>query len=160
MVFDRRTKTWRSRLARATTGLAIGLFAGCSDSGLQLAKVSGVVTVDGEPMAYVGVIFHPELGPIATGNTDAEGRFNLVTSNESGALVGEHVVTISGATSGVSYAATDYGTVGAPVRNSSGRNPRARFSTHYALKSTSDLRVTVESGKKNEFVFELNKEGA
>lgn len=142
--------------ARLVALFALPAALGCSDSGLKLAEVSGVVTVDGKPMEYVGVVFHPEFGPIATGNTDAEGRFELVTANRSGALVGNHVVTIADSVGGIKFTETEDGLLGAPVQGSSGP-PKTRFSKHYARSSTSDLKVTVEAGKENEFVFELDK---
>lgn len=134
----------------------VAALAGCSDSGLKLAEVSGVVTVDGQPMDYVGVVFHPSIGPIATGNTDAEGRFKLTTANESGALVGQHTVTIADRTGAVTYTKSQDGLLGAPVKKRGGP-AGPRFSKHYARSSTSDLQVSVEAGERNEFVFELDK---
>lgn len=145
------------RPVRIATAAALLAAIGCSDSGPKLADVEGVVTVDGRPMGYVGVVFHPPVGPIATGNTNAEGRFTLTTANRSGALVGDHVVTIADSSSGVKYEATEDRLLGAPVRGS-GASSRRRFSERYASSSTSDLRVTVESGKDNEFAFELEKD--
>jgi hypothetical protein len=77
---------------------AIALAAGCNRSGLNLAYVEGVVTLDGAPVADAGVMFMPVdsmLGPPATGVTDSEGRFTLTTANRPGAVIGEHRVAIS-----------------------------------------------------------------
>lgn len=161
MITMRRSMVSVPRVLSTAACLVTGVTIGCSDSGLKLADVSGVVTVDGKPMAYAGVVFHPEIGPIATGNTDAEGKFVMVTAGKKGASVGDHVVTISGATqTNVAYETAEGGTLGAPVRGGAKQKPQKRFSTHYASKQTSDLRVAVEAGEKNEFVFELRKEGA
>lgn len=70
---------------------------------LDLAPVSGKVTVDGAPLAGVNVQFQPQaansdgLAPTSFGVTDAEGHYSLevTTTGESGALVGSHQVTFS-----------------------------------------------------------------
>ncbi len=74
------------------------LAVGCSRSGLNLAPVEGVVTIDGKPVADAGVFFtptDPKLGPPAMGTTDAEGKFALSTANHEGAVIGDHRVAIS-----------------------------------------------------------------
>ncbi|HEY7532629.1 MAG TPA: hypothetical protein VH681_07565 [Nitrospiraceae bacterium] len=78
--------------------LALIFTTGCDDSGMNLAPVEGVVTLEGAPVAEAGVMFVPNdssLGPPATGATDADGRFSLITANRAGALVGDHRVVIS-----------------------------------------------------------------
>ena len=83
--------------SHARTWLAAGLllYSGCGGSGLNLAPVEGVVTLNGAPVADAGVLFKPAQGPFAMGVTDAEGRFTLTTANEEGALIGDHKVAIS-----------------------------------------------------------------
>lgn len=69
---------------------------GCGPSGLPQADVSGKVTFQGNPVADVLVSFIPEKGPGASGKTDAEGNYTLMTKKPGdGAVVGKHVVTIS-----------------------------------------------------------------
>jgi len=90
------------------------LACGCGDSGPQMAPVSGVVTVDGAPVANAAVMFVPEAGGRpATGLTDAEGKFSLETMEPGdGALVGKHKVTVTGVkTTGIQ--ATEDGLSGA-----------------------------------------------
>ncbi len=75
---------------------------GCDRSGLNLAPVEGVVTLDGKPVEAAGVVFmpvDPKQGPPASGTTDAAGKFTLTTANRPGASVGEHRVAISKADS-------------------------------------------------------------
>ncbi len=75
--------------------------AGCG-SGLELAPVSGTVTVDGKPAPDVAVNFTPIPGQAAKGPgssavTDAQGRFALRTVGDkryAGAVVGKHRVTL------------------------------------------------------------------
>ena len=68
---------------------------GCNRSGLDLAPVAGVIKYNGAPVADAGVMFVPPTGPMASGITDAEGKFTLITANHPGALIGEHRVSVS-----------------------------------------------------------------
>jgi hypothetical protein len=86
---------------------ACSFFAGCyEDRGYQLAAVSGVVTLDGKPLANARVTFHPIRksadtsgvgGTDSYGITDSSGRFSLraVLDDREGATVGENSVSIS-----------------------------------------------------------------
>lgn len=75
--------------------------AGCGE-GRRSAKVSGVVTLDGQPASDIGVMFQPldttatkePMAVTSAGATDAEGRFELRFSdtNAPGAIVGKHTV--------------------------------------------------------------------
>jgi len=70
---------------------------GCHGDGLAVrAPVSGTVTFRGKPLPNAEVTFHPASGErVATGRTNAEGRFTLGTfSTNDGAVLGSHVVTI------------------------------------------------------------------
>jgi len=81
------------------------MLAGCNG---DIVPVSGRVTLDGQPLANAVVTFQPIRDSSAepptamgsVGQTDAEGRYvlQLVDPDIAGALVGEHVVTISTAT--------------------------------------------------------------
>jgi hypothetical protein len=78
--------------------LAALLATGCNGSGLNLAPVEGIVTLDGQPVADAGVLFvpsDPKQGPPAMGVTDATGAFSLRTVNDDGAVVGDYRVSIS-----------------------------------------------------------------
>ena len=82
--------------------LLLGLTAGCAPSTYSLATVSGVVTLDGVPLANAVVNFQPmatgestDAGPGSTGRCDANGRYVLVTiDDQPGAVVGKHRVRI------------------------------------------------------------------
>lgn len=52
---------------------------GCSGASDQpeLGEVSGIVTLDGKPVVGVNVVFKPDIGRAAAGNTDAEGNYSL-----------------------------------------------------------------------------------
>lgn len=54
---------------------------GCADKGPPLVKVEGTVTLDGVPLPFKNIMFHPEgitSGAGAGGNTDAKGYFNVL----------------------------------------------------------------------------------
>jgi len=84
--------------------LALGclLLAGCGVSKVPTVPVSGVVMLDGQPVANVVVTFQPVAGapnddhlrPGSYGTTDSDGSYELRTDDKSGAVVGEHIVTL------------------------------------------------------------------
>ncbi len=71
---------------------------GCSGSGteVELEKVTGVVTMDGKPLANAVVVFMPTEGNPSTGQTDAAGKYELAhRGNAMGAIPGKHKVSIT-----------------------------------------------------------------
>lgn len=99
----------RLRLHATTLcGLCVAaLTAGCGDSEYPLAPVSGVVTLDGAPLAGGVVNFQPTSsdslppGPGSTSRTDDQGRFSLKTvDGDAGAVVATHRVRIYSAGGG------------------------------------------------------------
>jgi hypothetical protein len=72
--------------------LALPLLAGCG----KFVPVTGTVRMDKKPLAKAGVMFHAvDKGPVASGTTDAQGRFELFTVNQRGVLPGKYKVTVS-----------------------------------------------------------------
>lgn len=78
--------------------LSLILCGGCG-GGPNTAEVAGTITIDGKPVPEVQVTFQPVDGSRASvGVTDATGRYRLDYSpSASGALIGEHRVTITAA---------------------------------------------------------------
>jgi hypothetical protein len=74
-----------------------GLVVGCSSgSTVDVAKVSGTVTLDGQPLGDADVRFQPAGGRPSWGRTKADGSYQLLyTVNRAGAMVGPCSVTIS-----------------------------------------------------------------
>ena len=78
---------------------SISTLVGCGDSSSN-APVSGVVTLDGNPLSGIRVTFYPEPatgnsapGPYSTAVTDSEGKFSLVDRYDNpGAMVWQHKV--------------------------------------------------------------------
>jgi hypothetical protein len=113
---------------------------GCK-KGLVLVPVSGSVKLDGKPVVECAVVFQPiAAGPAASGTTDGDGRFTLMTINQSGAVPGEHRVLLTKQR----YIKTD-------------NHPYYEFLTpkKYALPDTSGLKATVGNDSR-EFVFEMS----
>ena len=86
----------------AVVVLLAGLVGGCG-GGPKLARVTGVVRLDGKPYPNAVVSFqpvggkdNPDPGKGSMGVTDADGKFVLLYDNTTeGALVGKHIVRIS-----------------------------------------------------------------
>lgn len=69
---------------------------GCGGSGAKLGKVTGKVTLGGQPLPDALVTFSPEGGSPSAGLTSADGSYTLIYSKGvNGAVVGKHTVTIS-----------------------------------------------------------------
>lgn len=82
--------------------LGVAGIAGCGGE-FQMARVSGVVTLDGEPLQNANIQFQPQrsgdsmvVGPTSFGTTDSNGRYTLETRKHGGgAVVGKHLVSMS-----------------------------------------------------------------
>ncbi|QDS98242.1 hypothetical protein [Adhaeretor mobilis] len=70
--------------------------AGCGSGTRGLAPVSGVVTLDGEPVTTGRIEFHPSSGRPASGEIKSDGRYQLTTfQSHDGAKPGKYRVTIT-----------------------------------------------------------------
>ena len=119
---------------------------GCTQS--DIVPVTGVVTFNGQPADQAEVMFNPKTGRLATGVTDASGRFTLSTAAPNdGALPGEYIVTL-----GEYYPADK-----PPKMPPPGQGLPSRFPPNYGDPAKSPLTATVERGKKNDFQFEVKK---
>lgn len=86
------------KFVRVLLVIGLGTFVGCSESGPKLGTVSGIVTMEGEPVEGALVEFMPDTGRGSTSpeRTGSDGRFELQYSVErKGALVGKHQVQIT-----------------------------------------------------------------
>ena len=84
--------------------LALVAVVGCSTRPAdqpEIAPVTGRVTMDGQPLAGVSVVFESERGVLSFGNTDADGRYTLsYIRSAKGAGLGKNIVRISTPTMG------------------------------------------------------------
>lgn len=116
--------------------LGAALLVGCGQSGPRLVPVTGVVTLDGNPVADAGVLFKPAGNlPPASATTDAQGKFSLQTLDRPGAVLGQHRVSvIKQETTGVG----EFGAVGP-----GGVHVKWIVPKKYSVPETSGLTATV-----------------
>ncbi len=76
---------------------ALFAIVGCGGDATRppISTVTGVVTLDGQPLENASVMFQPETGRPSSGTTDKEGRYTLEYSpGVPGAAEGKHTVII------------------------------------------------------------------
>lgn len=72
------------------------LNCGCYSNDIELGSVTGVVTLDEQPIENASVSFHPTVGRGSYGTTDINGRYELQYDKaRMGATLGTHKVTIT-----------------------------------------------------------------
>ena len=123
----------RSRRAVVSAMLCIAMLTGCS---AHEAQVSGVVTLDGQPLNDGLVTFHPVSGgALAYSRISSGGRFELRTGSQGGLSPGEYQATVAA-----------NGPVPAPTAKN--REPIAPLITplKYNQKETSGFSVSVAPG--------------
>jgi len=126
--------------------LFVLLLAGCGKSGVDLALVSGRVTLDGQPMYGARLMFQPEASGSSPsyGTTDREGRYELgYKRGQKGARIGWHTVRIE---SPAEHTGPN-GKTGSP-----GKPLPPRYNTR------SEIRREVKADDENEFNFELKSD--
>ncbi len=127
--------------------LAFGLVVttGCGDDGLE--GVTGVVTMDGEPLEGAAIEFVPTgtEGSPSYGKTDSSGNFKMeFSSSATGVVPGEYQVSIS------TFDVAD------PDNDIPGK--KERVPSKYRGEN-SELIVTVKEGEQNHFEFDIESEG-
>jgi hypothetical protein len=128
----------------AVVAFALVTLVGCRQS--ETVPVTGTVTLNGQPAADAEVIFTPSKGRVASGATDAAGRFTLSTNQPGdGAVPGDHKVTV-----------VEYYPPGKPPPMTS-KGPPSRFPQQYMEASQTPLEAKVERGGKNDFTFDIKK---
>ena len=137
----RHRSTWFHFQPAACLMLLIVAECLCVGCGNNVARVNGVVTVDGEPLRSVDgvratIFFQPASGQGPTGAAvvDEQGEYQLYCGSQKGVPPGPYLVTISA--SQVVESELEHGT------------PTGRRITapHYADVRTSGLRFDLESG--------------
>lgn len=143
--------------------LAVGtLLLGCgggANDGPQLAQVTGTVLYKDAPVSGAVVTFMVAKSPIATGTTDAEGKFTLTTGGRPGAPIGNAMVGIVK----FSAAAQDMSKMTpADMANMAEKNkmaiakPKAEIPVKYGNPETSTLvAIIVADASKNVFKYPL-----
>lgn len=98
VMMNKSVMTNRMFLELLGLGLLMLFHVGCSSRGDQpeLGTVTGTITLDGQPLAGVAVVFQPDNGRPSRGMTDAQGKYELTYIRQTkGAKVGPHRVEIA-----------------------------------------------------------------
>jgi hypothetical protein len=143
---------------------------GCGPSMPNVAKASGVVTLDGKPVPEAKVMFHPTAGGPRTsyGTTNDKGEFQASTfGTYDGSLIGECAITITKTdtsaqpkiTGSDGYMGKGYDQMMAPANLAKINKPKFVIPQKYSAKETSGLQVTVVQGEVNRFTFDLTSDG-
>lgn len=84
------------RCAWAVVFALLGLPAGCTQGDRpELGTVTGVITLDGQPLKNVEIAFVPPDGRASYGETDEEGFYELIYIRDiKGAKVGKHKLLV------------------------------------------------------------------
>lgn len=134
-------------------GLLFGCL-GCSQSSdlPKTASAHGVVKFQGKPLPKANIMFIPTSGPVASGVTDEQGHFTLVTQGQSGATIGSHRVTIQASV-------PKNGDKAVSVDPASGTEISVETISivpeKYGNPHQSGLTATVASKGPNEFLFDI-----
>ena len=130
---------------------ATAFLAGCGggSSAPVTVPVQGVVNYQGKPVPKLSVAFIPDKGLLASGTTDAQGKFTLMTNKPGdGAMVGNYKVAISFVPDEIPEMPGLPGT--------EKKAPASPIPQKYATPQTSGLTKTVEKdAAKNNFTFDL-----
>lgn len=128
------------------------LLSGCSGGSDAPATVpvKGTVTYKGKPIESLAVSFMPENGQIATGTTDAAGKFELMTNKPGdGAAPGNYKV-------GISFVTSEIPPMPGMEGSQKYKAPVSPIPAKYADITTSGLTKTVDKDPaKNDFTFDL-----
>ena len=134
-------------LAKLTCVLSAILFAvGCGPGGPEIARVEGIVTMDGKPLPNAIIMFVPTNGRPSASETNAEGKYVLEFSGgRQGAIPGVNRVEIN--TARLAY-------------EKDGKNyPAVKESVPAKYNRLTTLEFDVEKGKKNVANFALQSGG-
>lgn len=143
-------KKMRSLMCAGLVLALITTMAGCSgapDDAPLLVEATGMILMDGQPLADASVSFNPTSGNRgASGRTDAEGRFVLSYGGSDGCPLGEHTVSVSTR----EMILDEYG----GVEGMKEETIPVRYNSQSKLKATVDADAAM-----NNFTFELESKG-
>ena len=134
------------------------VLAGCGGGGPKLYPVTGTVIHQSKPVEGAVVTFRcDEAKTIATGMTDAQGRFELSTAQAGkGAVAGKHKVSVT------KFPAPAAGASGSSSMEDAFKKPQPEAAApknllpaKYADPAGSPLEFTVSASEKNDFKIEL-----
>ena len=127
---------------------ALVVTAGCGGGTSAGAEASGVLTLDGSPLAGAGIAFYPtsDTGSGAFAKCDDNGEFTVKTAGSvSGLAPGEYVVVIEGADDLDEEEGITEVTIGGKV-----------IPEKYLSEKTSDIKISVSESEENELEIKLS----
>lgn len=142
-----------SRCCSLRLYLSIGLLAAATTTGCgrrpdlpPMAKVSGTVTLDGQPLPHGMVQFVPDAshgteGPTGVGRIDEKGRFTITTVGVKGAVVGHHKIRVKSEE---------------PFNEEAFSQGKTLLPESYNHHDTSRLTAEVKAGEKNQVDLKLS----
>ena len=139
--------------------VAIAGLAGCGNSSdrPELGQVTGTITLDGEPLRGIAVVFYPENGRPARGKTNDEGKYELTYIRETkGTKLGPNRVEVAPDEEGEEDA-EESADGEAPAKPKAGPGAKPKIPARYNTKT--ELKVDVKPGE-NVFDFQLKSDGA
>jgi hypothetical protein len=128
---------------------------GCGDGEDARLPVSGLITLDGQPLADAKITMMPKDGRrVANAITNESGRFESATtfSSGDGALIGSHYVAITPKTP-PPMPGDEISSPG--VKPAMGAKYVAPIPAQYGKPKESGLEADVARGSDNDFSFEL-----
>ena len=156
-------------LLRSLCLVLLMVLTGCSNAprrdGPEMVKVTGTITLDGEPVEGAHIRFSPETGgPAAYAVSDRRGRYELRTFDPGdGAVPGKY--GISATKEEVTETGQEFESQAAleAYIKEHGQRPPRRQTTNvlpekYSSKETSGLIAEITLAKKNRFDLELKSE--
>jgi len=144
-------------------GLALLVCAGCSkaDKGPKTVPVSGTVQYKGQPVEGATVTLIPNIPTVrsASGVTDAEGKFSVVTyvgpaSQPQGAMPGDYIVLISKMQ--VPEIPMGLSPQEEQAAFAKAGKPKSLLPKAYQSPTTSKFKVKVENSPPDALVLDLN----
>ncbi|MGL6193725.1 MAG: hypothetical protein ACRC2T_02745 [Thermoguttaceae bacterium] len=125
--------------------MSLALLSGCSGDPVP-GKVTGKITLDGEPVKQAIISFYPSSGPSSMARSNDNGEYELLfTDDKKGAVVGTHKVTAS--TFAPSSMASTTGTADPGAPQIIEAVPEI-IPAKYINKETTDIVKEVKSGKQ------------
>ena len=137
--------------------VACAVLCGCG-GGAKLSPAKGKVTYNGQPVSGASVTFMPteQGGQVASGVTDAEGKFALNTLGNKGAAPGKYQVGIVKASSQGDTSKLTPEDMKKMADTGKTMQAKPEIPPKYAGPQTSGLQATVTTdASKNDFPFEL-----
>ncbi|MCG8449443.1 MAG: hypothetical protein MI725_07680 [Pirellulales bacterium] len=115
----------------------------------EVARISGRITVEGQPLKHGRITFSPATGRAATGVIQEDGSYQLSTyGKHDGAILGMHRIAIT--------AHTNRDEVNASLESDRPVKLKSLIPKRYAAGGTSGLTFEVKSGGSDNVDFDLS----